>query len=82
MLHAYLGPEAFQKGLQSYLKKHAYGNTETADLWAAWTEASDKPVAETMKSWTQENGIPLNPNPHPHPHPPPHPNHRRWDSPW
>ena len=33
--------------------RHAYGNTETSDLWAAWAESSGKPVAETMSTWTQ-----------------------------
>ena len=59
LLHAYLGPEAFQKGLQIYLKRHEYSNTETTDLWDAWSEASGKPVADTMKTWTQEMGFPV-----------------------
>ena len=32
MIHAMLGAETFQKGLASYLNKHKYGNTVTADL--------------------------------------------------
>jgi len=59
MIHSYLGPEAFQEGLRIYLKRHAYGNTETSDLWAAWAESSGKPVAETMSTWTQEMGFPV-----------------------
>ena len=41
----WIGPEAFQTGLQAYLTKFQYKNTVTDDLWAAWGEASGKPVA-------------------------------------
>jgi len=41
------------------MAKHAISNTETKDLWAAWAEASGKPVAETMEVWTKHMGIPL-----------------------
>ena len=45
MLNAVIGKDAFQKGLQAYFKKHQYGNTEGSDLWAAWGQASGKPIA-------------------------------------
>lgn len=32
------GKEKFQEGLQLYMQRHAYGNTETVDLWNAWSE--------------------------------------------
>ncbi|EDO30265.1 predicted protein, partial [Nematostella vectensis] len=35
MLRNFLGDKAFQKGLEHYLKKHAYGNAEADDLWQA-----------------------------------------------
>ena len=35
MISKYLGEDVFINGVQKYLKKHAYGNTETGDLWAA-----------------------------------------------
>jgi aminopeptidase N len=44
MLNAVLGEEAFRKGLQNYMKRHQFGNTETSDLWQAWQEASGKPI--------------------------------------
>jgi len=59
MAHAYLGAEAFQKGLQKYMQKHKYSNTETNDLWAAWSEASGQPVNSLMASWTEQMGFPL-----------------------
>ncbi len=59
MLHNYLGTEAFRIGLGYYLKKHAYGNTDTVDLWAALEEASEKPVREFMEAWTTQPGFPI-----------------------
>lgn len=41
MIHDYLGQEVFEKGLQIYLKRHAYNNTQTSDLWEALREASE-----------------------------------------
>lgn len=59
MLKKYLGNQAFRNGLRLYLKKHAYGNTESTDLWAAWQEASGKPVREFMGTWTSQPGYPI-----------------------
>lgn len=59
MAHAVLGHDAFQKGLQAYMKQHQYSNTETFQLWAAWAESSGKPVKEIMSSWTEQMGYPL-----------------------
>ncbi len=59
MIRAVLGMKAFQKGLGNYMKKHAYGNTETFDLWKAWEDSSGLPVQEMMASWTEQMGFPL-----------------------
>jgi len=59
MLHQYLGALDFQKGLQHYLKKHAYSNTQTEDLWIALEEASGKSVSRVMKNWTSKKGHPV-----------------------
>jgi puromycin-sensitive aminopeptidase len=59
MLHDYLGDKDFRDGLRVYLKRHAYSNTDTVDLWAAWEEASGKPVTKFMSAWTQQSGYPI-----------------------
>ncbi len=59
MLHDYLGAEDFKAGLRHYLTRHAYGNTETNDLWRALEEASGKPVRSFMQDWTGQSGFPL-----------------------
>lgn len=59
MLQAYIGADDFQKGLRSYLKKHAYSNAKTTDLWSALGEASGKDVDAMMRSWTRQMGFPI-----------------------
>jgi puromycin-sensitive aminopeptidase len=59
MLQQYLGEQTFREGVNLYLCKHAYGNTETGDLWDALEEASGQPVRRTMDSWIFQAGYPL-----------------------
>lgn len=58
MLEQYLGEEVFRSGVTAYLKKHAYGNTDTPDLWEALEEASGEPVGEIMDTWIFQGGYP------------------------
>lgn len=58
MVQAILGKEKFQEGLQKYMSSYAYKNTETNDLWQAWTDVSGIPVAKLMKTWTMRMGYP------------------------
>ena len=59
MLEAYLGEATFQRGIQSYMAKHQYSNTTSADLWAALEQASGKPVGKLAQQWTTQPGFPL-----------------------
>ena len=59
MLANYLGEKVFQKGLQSYLKKHQYSNATTLDLWAALEKVSGRKVKKIMENWTGKPGYPL-----------------------
>jgi len=59
LLFNYIGKTAFRDGLRNYLKKHAYANAETADLWSAWAESSGKDVASFMSTWTEKPGFPI-----------------------
>ncbi len=58
MLENYIGEDAFRSGVTLYLKKHAYRNTDTPDLWAALEEASGEPVGEIMDTWIFQGGYP------------------------
>ncbi|KAI5917789.1 peptidase family M1-domain-containing protein [Camillea tinctor] len=59
MISTYLGEETFLEGVRRYIKKHAYGNTRTEDLWAALEDASGKPVKNIMSIWTKNVGFPV-----------------------
>lgn len=59
MLEQYLGEERFREGVGHYLRTHAYGNTETGDLWDAIEHTSGEPVRRIMDSWIWQPGFPL-----------------------
>ncbi|HEY5268593.1 MAG TPA: M1 family metallopeptidase [Candidatus Saccharimonadales bacterium] len=59
MLHRFVGPDNFRLGLQNYLKKYSYKNTDTKDLWTAIESVADKPVSDFMSSWTTLKGYPV-----------------------
>ena len=59
MLEQFLGEEPFRAGVSHYLKTHAYGNTETNDLWDAIEEITRQPVRRMMDSWIWQPGYPL-----------------------
>lgn len=59
MISAYLGEDVFLEGIRKYLKKYAYGSTETSDLWDCLASVSGKPVQEVMTAWTKKVGHPV-----------------------
>nr|OQO21284.1 hypothetical protein B0A51_10340 [Rachicladosporium sp. CCFEE 5018] len=59
MISKYLGEDVFMEGIRRYLKKHAYGNTQTEDLWAALSDASGKDVERVADIWTKNIGFPV-----------------------
>ena len=59
MLEQYLGAERFREGVSHYLKTHAYGNTETSDLWdAIESHAAASRCGASMDSWIWQPGLP------------------------
>ena len=59
MLAAYLGEDTMLKGVSNYLKKHAYSNATTNDLWSALSSASGKDVNSFADNWVRKIGFPL-----------------------
>lgn len=59
MLRLYIGEDTFRKGLQLYFKTHAYGNTESDDLWRSLSKYTKKDVGGLMASWLAQSGFPL-----------------------
>ena len=58
MIEQWLGAERFRDGIRRYLAKHAYGNTETHDLWDALEEETGEPVRRMMDAWIFQPGYP------------------------
>ncbi|MGW9042150.1 aminopeptidase N [Streptomyces lydicus] len=56
-LVAYVGMEEFFKGVQSYFKAHAYGNTRLSDLLGALEETSGRDLKTWSKKWLETAGI-------------------------
>ncbi len=52
-------PDVFRDGVRAYLRRHAYANTDTADLWDALETVSGEPVREVMDTWIFQGGFPL-----------------------
>jgi puromycin-sensitive aminopeptidase len=59
MLEQYLGEDRFREGIRHYMSTHAYGNTDTTDLWDAVEAASGEPVRRIMDSWIFQGGHPI-----------------------
>lgn len=59
MVENWIGEDAFQKGIQAYLKEFSYKNAEAADLWQALGKASNKDVASVLKSFIEQSSFPL-----------------------
>jgi aminopeptidase N len=59
MLHEYIGPEKFRKGIQRYMREHAFGNTVDKDLWGIMEEVAGKPILEIEHDFTRQEGVPL-----------------------
>jgi len=59
MLEAYVGADTWQKGVQAYIKAHAYSNTVSNDLWKEIDAAAGKPVSTVAHDFTLQPGIPL-----------------------
>ena len=59
MIASLMGRETFFKGMNIYLKRFAYSNAVTNDLWSTLEETSGIPVVEFMRPWTLEVGYPI-----------------------
>jgi aminopeptidase N len=62
-LNYFLGEDTFRDGLRLYLKGHAYGNAEWADLVRAFEDAGDQlghhqDVQSWAKAWITRRGMP------------------------
>ncbi len=59
MLEAFVGEEAFGKGVNEYLRRFQFGNARSEDLWAALETATQQPVTEFVRRWIESPGHPV-----------------------
>ncbi|KAG6581845.1 Aminopeptidase M1, partial [Cucurbita argyrosperma subsp. sororia] len=59
MLQIYLGDDNFQKALSEYIKRYAWKNAKTDDLWAVISEESGTQINLMMDTWTKQMGYPV-----------------------
>lgn len=59
MLAFHIGSDVFFSALRKYLKKHAYGNAVSGDLWDAISAECGMDVTKFMATWTHEMGYPV-----------------------
>ncbi|GAA2579047.1 aminopeptidase N [Streptomyces roseoviolaceus] len=56
-LVAYVGEDEFFRGVQTYFKAHAFGNTRLSDLLGALEETSGRDLKAWSKAWLETAGI-------------------------
>ncbi|WP_315805405.1 M1 family metallopeptidase [Bradyrhizobium sp. SZCCHNS3002] len=59
MLENYVGEDVFRQGVRTYMKRYAYKNTVTDDLWAELTAAGAKDIKTIADDFTLQAGVPL-----------------------
>jgi len=59
MLENYVGEDAWRRGVRSYMKAHAYGNTTSDDLWREIDHAAGQSVSAIAHDFTLQSGVPL-----------------------
>jgi aminopeptidase N len=59
MIEAYVGPEAFRRGVASYLKRFSYANAAGEDFWNEVARVTGKPVDRILRSFVDRAGAPV-----------------------
>jgi len=59
MIESYVGPDAFRKGVASYLKRFSYANAAGEDFWNEVAKVTGKPVDRILRSFVDKAGAPV-----------------------
>src|SRR4030095_9633616 len=59
MIESYVGPEAFRKGVASYLKRFSYAHAAGEDFWNEVAKVTGKPVDRILRSFVDKAGAPV-----------------------
>ena len=59
MVEAWIGEDAFRRGVRDYIHEHAWGNTTAADLFDALGRAAGRDLAPVLAGFLDQPGYPL-----------------------
>ena len=59
LIESMVGEEAFQKGIQTYMKNNAFSNAQADDLWKVLSTVADSDVPAMMKTYLEQPSYPL-----------------------
>src|SRR5690348_8318044 len=59
MLEGFATPDVWQRGIQDYIRRHAYQNTRTKDLWDSMERVGATGLTAIANDFTMQPGIPL-----------------------
>jgi aminopeptidase N len=59
MFESFVGPETFQKAIRRYIHDHAWGNATLDDFLAALAAETSRDVADAMKTFIEQPGVPV-----------------------
>jgi alanyl aminopeptidase len=59
LIESMVGEEAFQKGIQTYMKNNAFSNAQADDLWKVLSKVADFDVPAMMKTYLEQPSYPL-----------------------
>ena len=59
MVEAFVGAPAYQRAINAYVKKFAFGNADGEGFWTTIASVSGKPVDRIFSSYITQSGMPL-----------------------
>lgn len=59
LIESLVGEKSFQKGIQAYMKNHAFSNAEADDLWKVLSTVADFDVPGMMKTYLEQPSYPI-----------------------
>src|SRR5688500_686650 len=59
MIESFVGADAFQKAIASYIKKYSWGNAAGEDFWTEVTAVTGRPIDRILRSFVDQPGAPV-----------------------
>jgi aminopeptidase N len=59
MIEAWVGPDAFRRGVNTYLDRFRFSNAAAEDFWSTMTEVTGRPVDTILSTFVNQPGVPV-----------------------